>query len=190
MNRFETESIDLGALGSRSIVLCGFMGVGKTSIGKKLARRFERPFFDLDELIVARLGASVPDLFNSGQEPLFRETEASILRDLVLSGSPSVISLGGGAYENTSSRELLRAHASVIHLDQSWEALYPALNRLRESRPLLTSRTNAEIEALYYQRRAIYLLADLTVAIPRAGVARATREVVHALLTYAKTITN
>jgi len=190
MSRGESESIDLGTLASRPIVLCGFMGVGKTSIGKKLARRFQRPFFDLDDLIVARLGASVPDLFKSGQEPLFRETEASILRDLVLGGSPSVISLGGGAYDDDGSRELLRAHAFVIHLDQSWEALYPALNRLRESRPLLTSRTNAEIEALYHKRRATYLLADLTVAIPRAGVARATREVVHALLAYAKTITN
>ena len=190
MNRVEPESIDLGALASRPIVLCGFMGVGKTSIGKRLARRLRRSFFDLDALVVSRLGASVPELFNSGHEPLFRETEASILRDLVLNSPPSVIALGGGAYDNAGSRELLHQHAFVIHLDQSWEALYPALTRLRESRPLLTSRSNAEIEALYYQRRAIYLLADLTVAIPRAGVARASREVLHALLTAVKTITN
>ena len=190
MSRFEPESIDLGALASRPIALCGFMGVGKTSIGKKLARRLERPFFDLDELVVSKLGASVPDLFSSGQEPLFRDTESAILRDLVHCDPPSVIALGGGAYDNAGSREFLHEHAFVIHLDQSWQALYPALDRLRESRPLLTSRSNAEIEALYCQRRAIYLLADLTVAIPRAGVARATREVVHALLTYVNSTTN
>lgn len=190
MSRPEPESIDLGVLASRSIVLCGFMGVGKSSIGRKLARRLQRPFRDLDELIVMRLGASIPDLFNSGQEAHFRATEAAILRDLVLLGPPAVIALGGGAYANADSRELLRKHAFVIHLDQSWEALYPALARLRESRPLLASRTNAEIEALYHQRRATYLLADLTVAIPRAGVARANREVVHALLTYVKSVAN
>ena len=190
MSRVEPEPVDLGALATRSIVLCGFMGVGKTSIGKRLARRLRRSFFDLDALIVSRLGTSVPELFRSGQEPLFRATEASILRDLVLVSPPSVIALGGGAYENADSRELLRQHAFVIHLDQSWEALYPALSRLRESRPMLDSRSNAEIEALYRQRRAIYLLADLTVAIPREGVARASRAVLEALLAYVKTITN
>ncbi|HUY06319.1 MAG TPA: shikimate kinase [Acidimicrobiales bacterium] len=190
MDRVEPESIDLGALSTRPIVLCGFMGVGKSTIGRRLSRRLGRPFFDLDAQIVARLGASVPELFNTGRELEFRETEASILRELALRDPPSVIALGGGAYDDPSSRELLRVHAFVVHLDQNWQALYPALARLRESRPLLSSRSNAEIEALYYQRRANYLLADLTVAIPRAGVARATREVVHALLTYSRTITN
>ena len=190
MSQPEAETIDLGALATRPIVLCGFMGVGKTSIGKKLAHRLRRTFFDLDELIVAELGASVPEIFTSGHEPLFRETEASILRDLVLVSPPSVIALGGGAYDDAGSRELLREHAFVIHLDQSWPALYPALSRLRESRPMLNSRSNTEIEALYHRRRAIYLLADLTIDIPRAGVSRSTREVVHALLTYVKTMAN
>ncbi len=190
MSRAEPEQIDLGALGSRSIVLGGFLGVGKTSIGRRLARRLRRSFFDLDALIVSRLGASVPDLFNSGREPLFRETEASILRDLVLASPPSVIALGGGAYDNAGSREFLREHAFVIHLDQSWQALYPALNRLRESRPLLTARSNAESAELYTPRRENYPLGYLPVAIPRGGVARASREVLHALMTYAAKITN
>jgi len=114
MSRVEPESIDLGPLGSRPIVLCGFMGVGKTSVGKRLARRLRRPFFDLDELIVSKLGASVPDLFNSGREPLFRETEASILRDRVLDGPPSVIALGGGA-----GRTSIRHSTDSVRVDRS-----------------------------------------------------------------------
>lgn len=184
------EPIDLGPLTDRSIALCGFMGVGKSSIGRRLARRLGRPFYDLDELLVQKFNAPIAEIFNEGREPEFREIEARSLEELIALDQSSVIALGGGAYENEGSRDLLARKAFVIHLDQSWEALYPALNKLREHRPLLLNRTNDEIFTLYQQRRKTYLLADLSIAIPRAGVAVATRTVIHALFAYIRTITN
>ncbi len=186
MGRSPNEPIDLGFLQDRSIALCGFMGVGKTSVGKKLAFRTGRTFIDLDAAIVDRLGRSIPEIFASGDEPLFRTTESSVLADLVMKEPPSVIALGGGAYVDPATRDLLRERAFVIHLDQSWEALYPALSRLRESRPLLQNLSADQIKQLYEQRRKSYLLADLSVEIPRAGVWVATRTVVSAVSEFLK----
>jgi shikimate kinase len=177
----ETTSIELGPLANRSIVLCGFMGVGKSSVGKKLAGRFERPFTDLDQYLVTQFGRSIAEIFTAGEEDLFRQAEEDAIRQLVDNRSPSIIALGGGAYERVATREFLRNQAFVIHLDQSWESLYPALNHLRGSRPLLQGRTNDDIKVLYTQRRETYLLADLTVEIPRSGVWVATRVVVEAI---------
>lgn len=184
----EIGGADLGALADKTIVLCGFMGVGKSSVGRKLARRLQRPFYDLDDLVTARLGRTIQELFASGSEPLFRETEATVLEELVIDAPVSIIALGGGAYADAHSRAFLRSHAFVVHLDQRWEDLYPALNVLRADRPLLAERSNDEIESLYRRRRATYLLADLTVPMPRAGVAIATKTVLHALLAYADAI--
>ena len=182
--------LDLGPIAGESIVLCGFMGVGKTTVGRRLARRLDRRFIDLDELVSARLGRSIPELFAQGDEVLFRATESEILSELVATDEPSVISLGGGTYDNPETRDMLRTRALVIHLDQSWKALYPAINRLRTNRPMLIGRTTEEIRSLYESRRANYLLADLTVTMERAGVAAATREVVDALIAYVDAISN
>lgn len=173
--------IDLGLLAERPIALCGFMGVGKSTVGMRLARRFERPFVDLDQLVIERLGRSIPELFNRGDENLFRSTEIVIVNELLDEQLPYVISLGGGTYDNADTRKMLRGRAFVVHLDQSWEALYPALNRLRENRPLLSGRTNDDIKSLYERRRESYLLADLTVSMPRSGVVQATRAVISAI---------
>jgi shikimate kinase len=186
MGRSPIVPVDLGFLNDQSIALCGFMGVGKTSVGKKLAFRTGRTFIDLDAAIVERLGRSIPEIFAAGDEPLFRTTESSLLAELVTQAPPSVIALGGGAYADAATRDLLREHAFVIHLDQSWEALYPALSRLRESRPLLLNLSVEQIKELYEKRRESYLLADLSVEIPRAGVWVATRIVLSAISEFLK----
>lgn len=173
--------IDLGTLSDRSIALCGFMGVGKSTVGRKLALRLDRPFIDVDTVIAEDLGSPIAELFQQGKESLFRASEARIIAELVQKGPPSVIALGGGSYDSTSTRQTLRDHAFVIHLDQSFESLVPSLNRLRSGRPLLAGRSDQEIRELYERRRTNYLLADLSVPLQRAGTSIATREVIQAL---------
>lgn len=180
--------VDLGSTARRTVALCGFMGAGKSSVGTRLARRIGRRFVDVDEIAVERLGESIAAAFAAGREAEFRRLEADIVAD-VLDGDPVVLSLGGGTYENPETRALLRARAVVVHLDQSFDDLAPAIARLRSTRPLLAGTSEDDIRALYERRRAIYLLADLTVAIPRSGVGRATTLVLEALVAFGRSAT-
>ena len=181
MARSVAVPIELGRYGALPLVLCGFMGVGKSTVGRRLANRLERPFVDLDHRLEEQFGTSISALFQAGREAEFRSAEAAELQRLLAEHPPMVVALGGGAVEDAATRELLHERAFTIHIDQRFDDLIPALNRLRATRPLLAARSNEEIHALYLRRRANYLVASLTVTIARAGVARATRDVVTAI---------
>jgi shikimate kinase len=165
----------------RAVVLCGFMGVGKSSIGKRLARTLHRDFVDSDELVVAQLGRSIPALFDAGEEERFRAAEAEVIAEVVHRRPPVVLALGGGALGNVTTRELLLAEALLVHLDQPFEELAPALPSLRIGRPLLARRSEDEIRELFEERRALYAVAPISVRVARHGVAAAAAEVLAAL---------
>jgi shikimate kinase / 3-dehydroquinate synthase len=140
---------DVGALG-KHLVLIGFMGAGKTTVGRDVAHRIERPFIDLDQVIEDAHG-SIPELFEQG-EGQFRALERSLAEDVLRTREPSVIALGGGAVESTETRDLLRRSAFTVHIrigvDTAWE-------RARDSgRPL--ARDEREFRRLYQVRQAVY----------------------------------
>src|SRR5260221_9672699 len=85
------------ALGTRSVVLIGMMGAGKSTIGRRLAARLRLPFLDADIEIEAAAGMSIPDIFETHGEPHFRDGEARVIARLLDSG-PAVIATGGGAF--------------------------------------------------------------------------------------------
>lgn len=141
------------------IFLVGFMGAGKTTVGRALAGHLEYAFFDLDELIAARAGTSIQEIFAELGEAEFRILERSAIQsccNLVC----SVVALGGGAYVQEENRTLLRAIGKTVWLDCP---LAVCLKRISgdKSRPLLGDE--GQTQALADQRRASYAQADLVV---------------------------
>lgn len=144
------------------VVLVGFMGSGKSSVGRELARRFGAPFVDVDERIEADAGCRIRDLFAREGEPAFREREKAAVRD-VLSVGGCVIATGGGAFADEENRVLLRAYAPVVYLEAAAETL---IGRLAgdPGRPLLRGGNRGEVVRELLSRRIPgYRTADVTV---------------------------
>jgi 3-dehydroquinate synthase/shikimate kinase/3-dehydroquinate synthase len=141
------------------IVLVGFMGAGKTTVGRLAAEKLDLPFADADTLIQARAQMTVPEIFEARGEEGFRELERAVVADL-LDGPEAVVALGGGAVLDERTRKDL-AWANVVHVDVS---LPTALERARDGseRPMLSQR---DPESLYEERVPLYReVADFTVS--------------------------
>jgi len=146
----------------RGVVLVGFMGSGKSSVGRELARRFGAPFVDVDERIEAEAGCRIRDLFSREGEPAFRVREKAALRD-ALTVKGRVIASGGGAFADEENRALLRSYAPVVYLEAAVETL---LERLAGDlgRPLLRGGDREEVvRELLARREPGYRTADVTV---------------------------
>src|SRR2546423_14596118 len=116
------------------VVLVGFMGAGKTTVGHIMAERLGQPFVDSDVLIEQRLGRDIRDIFRTEGEPYFRQLEHDTVAGLVR-GQDAVIALGGGAVEDARSRAVLR-NARVVYLRAS-SAEAMARRKSAELRPML-----------------------------------------------------
>ena len=120
------------------ITLTGFMGSGKTTVGKVLADFLGCPFLDLDELIVQKAGKSIPEIFAQDGEPAFRELEARLLRQTVTkyAAGTAVLALGGGAILAPASAALLREKTVCIYLRATLDTLVARLAGETAGRPL------------------------------------------------------
>jgi len=120
------------------ITLTGFMGSGKTTVGKVLADFLGCPFMDLDDLVVKKAGKSIPDIFAQDGEPAFRELEARLLRQTVAkyAESTAVLALGGGAVLAPASAALLHEKTVCIYLRASLDTLMARLAGETAGRPL------------------------------------------------------
>ncbi|MDR3420500.1 MAG: shikimate kinase [Xanthobacteraceae bacterium] len=153
----------LDRLGRRSIVLVGMMGVGKSSVGRRLAARLGIPFVDADTEIEKAAGMSVADIFARHGEADFRGGEARVIARL-LEGGPQVLATGGGAFMNTKTREAIRAKGVSIWLKAEFEVLLRRISKRRNERPLLATDDPAEtLRSLLAEREPTYAQADLTV---------------------------
>ena len=120
------------------ITLTGFMGSGKTTVGRILADALGCPFLDLDEMIVKKAGKSIPDIFAQDGEPAFRQLEARLLRQTVekYGGSTAILSLGGGAVTAAASATLLYEKTVCIYLRATLDTLMDRLAGETAGRPL------------------------------------------------------
>lgn len=141
----------------KNIVLTGFMGTGKTTVGKRLAKRLDYDFVDTDVLIEQRAGRSIPEIFEHGGEAVFRQLEAEIAQELALS-ERLVIATGGGMMVNPDNAAVLSQSGLVFCLVASPEEILSRLLRDTDHpRPLLAVPDPHErILALLRQREAVY----------------------------------
>lgn len=148
------------ALGSRSLVMVGLMGCGKTSVGRRLSARLELPFVDADEEIEAAAGKTISEIFADHGEAHFRDGERRVIERLLGHG-PQVLATGGGAFMNPETRRNIRRTGISIWLRAELPVLMRRVMR-RDNRPLLkTADPEARMRALMTERYPIYAEADL-----------------------------
>ncbi|EET58237.1 shikimate kinase [Marvinbryantia formatexigens DSM 14469] len=160
------------------IILIGFMGAGKTSVGQALARDMQLTFADTDERIEAQQKKKINDIFAQYGEAYFRDLETDMLHQLQTEEQRLVISVGGGLPVRRENRELLRKLGTVVYLQAQVETL---VGRLRgdTTRPKLAGGDLREkIETLMQQREAFYLeAAQLLVATDKKSVKNIIKEI-------------
>jgi shikimate kinase len=152
---------------SDNVILVGFMGAGKSSCGRLLARRLGRCFIETDDMIVARAGRSIPEIFREDGEEQFRRLEGEAVDALRLK-SGEVIATGGGLPCRDGRMEALRALGTVVWLRGDLTVLLDRAARVG-GRPML-ERSAEEIEALYRAREPYYARAHVTVDTAGLGV--------------------
>jgi shikimate kinase len=171
------------ALGSRSLVLVGMMGAGKSSVGRKLAARLVLPFADADTEIEAAAGMTIPEIFEIRGEPEFRSGEARVIARL-LDGGPQVLATGGGAYMNAETRKLINDKGVSIWLRAGFDVLMRRIRR-RTDRPLLhTADPDATLKRLIDERYPVYALAELAIESRDVSHEVIVEEVIAALADY------
>src|ERR1700722_17510360 len=151
------------ALDHRSVVLIGMMGVGKSSIGRRLAARLAIPFVDADTEIEKAAGMSIADIFARHGEDDFRSGEARVIARL-LDGGPQVLATGGGAVMNADTRAAIKAKGVSIWLTADVDVLMRRIHKRRHERPMLQAADPAaRLRELLAEREPVYALSDLTV---------------------------
>jgi len=158
------------------IYLVGFMGCGKSTVGRALAEELGWSFFDLDEEIELRERATITEIFDTRGEAAFREIETAMLRErvhTVQSGRPQVIALGGGAFVSEQNFDLVSNNGVTVWLDCPFSMVERRV-AAQAHRPL--ARDLNQLHELYNSRRGAYGRADYRVEVldddTRAAVAR------------------
>jgi len=165
---------------NRPIVLVGMMGVGKTSIGKRLAAYLDMPFVDADEEIETAAGLSITEIFTKFGESYFRDGERRVIARLI-DGTPKVIATGGGAFVNADTRALILERAISIWLDADVKVLANRVGR-RSHRPLLKDKDPVEVlTGLGKIRNPLYATANIHIRSDTSPHMRTVENILKAL---------
>ena len=157
----------LAARLDRPVVLVGLMGAGKSTVGRRLARRLRLPFIDSDAAIEDAVGLPAGEVFQRYGEAEFRDGERRLVARLI-DGGIRVIATGGGAYVNEQTRRLLNERAITVWLDAPVDLLAERTARRPETRPMLNDGDRSEIlERLIGERGPKY--AEAHIRIPSSG---------------------
>jgi len=169
--------MELGKRLDRPVVLVGLMGVGKSTVGRRLAKRLGLPFVDSDAAIADASGFSAAEMYERYGEGDFRDGERRLVARLI-DGEIRVIATGGGAYVDPRTRQLLNERAITVWLDAPVDVLAERTSR-RDTRPLLrTPNPKATLDKLAQERRPSYEEAHIHV---KSGTG-AHRDVVDAII--------
>src|ERR1041385_9224972 len=157
---------------NRRIVILGFMGCGKTTVAKELARQLDCSVIDLDSFITELHGRSPAEIIQQDGEDSFREIETLALRDVLQDKPARVIALGGGTWTIPANRTLIALHDCLsVWLDASFELCWKRINGGQTIRPLAPDREIAF--ARYESRRADYAMAEKPIAVDEFDAAEA-----------------
>ncbi len=155
-----------------NIVLIGYRGVGKSTIGKQLAGRMGMDFVDTDELIMQRAGKTIREIFEQGGEPLFRDLESAVIDDLVESDN-AVIAAGGGVVLRKANIEKLQANGRIVWLQAPAQVLWERISAdtvTTANRPNLTSAGGLEEILRLLQIRAPLYASAADIALDVANM--------------------
>ncbi len=162
------------------IFLIGFMGAGKTTHGKQIARMMEYDFIDMDRWITERQGKSIPQIFEQNGEPFFRQMESAAIDELQ-KREKIVIATGGGAPCHNDNMERMKKAGLTIYLKLAPGALLVRLQHSKTQRPLLEGKNESEmlrtIQELLEHREPFYSRADMVID----GLDRVNERVVNAI---------
>jgi len=165
----------------KPIALVGLMGVGKTTVGRRLAKRLGRSFDDSDDAIEQASGRTVAGYFRDHGEADFRDGEMRVIKRLLAEDPPIVLATGGGAFIHPPTRKLLQEEALVIWLRGDLETLVERVSR-NDKRPLLRGvDKRAKMRELMEARHPIYAQAHLKVKIARGPHLRTVNRVIRML---------
>lgn len=143
----------------KTIVLVGFMGAGKSAVGKALAQTLGQTFYDLDELVEVDLGMPIAAYFADFGEAAFRQREHAVLQKAL--SLPGVIATGGGIITQKANRDLLQQQQGVVYLKGQVDLLIQRIRQDRENvRPLAVERNDEELAALFFSRESFYLTSS------------------------------
>ncbi len=164
-----------------NIYLVGPMGAGKSSIGKRLAKRIDREFYDSDRVLEERTGVAITTIFELEGELGFRNRETNILKDLVQLDN-AVIATGGGVILRETNRKLMKSSGTIVFLQTSIDT---QLKRTRhdKKRPLLqTGNRRAKLMALAKERDPVYEdLADITICTDSQSISSSVSQIIKQL---------
>ena len=146
----------------RRIFLVGFMGSGKTTVGRRLAERLAYPFFDVDEIVEASTGRTVRQIFEAEGESAFRRREASVLQTATAL-ERAVVATGGGTFGPSENRDRIALSGVSVFLDVPFPVILGRLEGKSANRPLFGNPTEAF--RLYSSRLELYRTADLRVTV-------------------------
>ena len=147
-----------------NIVLTGFMASGKTTIGRRLAELSDYEFIDTDEMIVAREGRSINDIFAQDGEEYFRRVEHEIIREAAKMDN-KIISTGGGVVLNPENIEDLRKTGVVFNLDPDFSVISERVARAAATRPLMKNQSIEDIKKRFDDRKPFYDNCDYKIHI-------------------------
>lgn len=173
----------LRLLGARPLVLVGMMGAGKTTVGRRVAARLNRPFIDSDEEIEKAAGMTIDEIFKTRGEAEFRAGEVRVIARLLREGG-IVLGTGGGAFMNAETRGLVKELGVSVWLKADFELLFQRVSR-RSNRPLLkTANPRETLQTLIDARYPTYAEADVTVVSRDVPQDQVASELIDAVLDF------
>lgn len=138
----------------QTVYLCGFMGCGKTTIGRKLAEKLLLPYTDMDEYITQKYKMSVPQIFEQKGEDFFRQAETDAIAELA--GIGGVISCGGGAMLRQQNADIANKSGTVVYIDVNFETCYARICN-DKNRPIVATNSKEQLFDLYNTRSVVYM---------------------------------
>jgi XRE family transcriptional regulator, aerobic/anaerobic benzoate catabolism transcriptional regulator len=164
------------------VALLGLRGAGKTTVGRKLARRLKVPFLELDTLIAERARLELGEVFSLYGEDYYRRLEREVLTDVLASARPSVMAVGGGLVSSAETFELLRRHAVTVWLRARPVDYWNRVVRQGDQRPMKEHPQAREaLRELVARREPLYRQADLVVDTAELSVAQTVNRVIEGL---------
>jgi shikimate kinase len=168
-----------------SIALIGFMGTGKTAVGRALAQKLGKKFIELDPLIEQKAGKTIPEIFGENGEIAFRELEIEVTKEAA-GEKDSVIACGGGVVLNKINIDRLKKEAVIIYLTASPQVILKRTSRDDEERPLLkvTDPTQTIRELLRFRQPFYERAAEIIINTSKLGIEATVMQIINRLKEY------